>query len=88
MRAQASALVLEDNRHMQVMLTQLLHTLHVEQVDAVATLTHARDHLALLAYDLALIDVGLDHENGLDLIRGIRLDPAHPARRGRGEFRG
>lgn len=81
MRSHSTALVLEDNPHMRYTLSQLLQALKIEQVDAVATITDATEHLSFLHYDFALIDVGLDGENGLDLIRAVRRDPAHPARR-------
>lgn len=81
MRPHASALVLEDNEHMRFLLAQLLHELDVEQIDAVASIDAARSHVEYLAYDFALVDVGLLGENGLDFIKSIRLDPSHPARR-------
>jgi CheY-like chemotaxis protein len=82
MRPHANALIVEDNRHMRVMLTHLLQTLRVEFVDAVSTIADARARLDLLAYDFALVDVGLENEeNGLELIRQVRLDPNHPSRR-------
>ncbi len=81
MQQHANALVLEDSPHMRVMLTQLLHSLDVEHVDAAPCIADAKTWLDLIAYDLALIDVGLDDENGLDLVREIRLNPSHPLRR-------
>jgi CheY-like chemotaxis protein len=81
MHVHGSALVVEDNLHMQVLLTEVLRELDLEHVDAVASLAEARACLDFMAYDLALIDVGLGEENGLDLIREIRCDPNHPQRR-------
>jgi CheY-like chemotaxis protein len=66
---------------MQVLLSEVLRELDWEHVDAVASLSEARACMDFMAYDMALIDVGLGEENGLDLIREIRCDPNHPQRR-------
>lgn len=81
MRRQSSALILEDSVHMRVMLRELLKLTDVDDVDAVASISEAKAHLDYMTYDVALIDVGLDGEDGLDLIRSIRMDKSHPARR-------
>ncbi|MBL8551023.1 MAG: response regulator [Hyphomonadaceae bacterium] len=80
MRSHGSALVLEDSAPMRTMLCELLRTLKIEDVEAVASLGEAKAHLDYLTYDVALIDVGLGEENGLDLVRSIRRDRTHPAR--------
>lgn len=80
MRSHGSALVLEDSAHMRTMLCELLRTLKIEDVEAVGSVGEAKAHLEHLAYDVALVDVGLGDENGLDLIRSVRLDKTHPAR--------
>lgn len=81
MRAHASALVLEDNEHMRFLLSQLLHELDIEQVDAVASIEEAQARVEFLTYDFALVDVGLRGESGLDFVRGLRLNAQHPSRR-------
>lgn len=81
MQSHASALVLEDNKHMRFLLTQLLQNLEVARIDAVGSTSDARAHLECLSYDFALVDVGLSGESGLDFLRALRLTPDHPARR-------
>lgn len=80
MRQQSSALVVEDSPYMRTMLRELLHSMSVSEVEAVASIADAQTHLNYLVYDVAIIDVGLADENGLDLIRAIRGDKSHPAR--------
>jgi DNA-binding response OmpR family regulator len=42
------------------------------RVDAVATVEHAREAVAVAAYDLLLVDLGLPDGDGLDLVREFR----------------
>jgi|CXWL01.1.fsa_nt_gi CheY-like chemotaxis protein len=81
MKPHSTALVLEDNKHMQTMLKEMLRAMAVESVDAVPTVAQARAHLDLLQYDIAIVDVALEDDNGLDFVASIRADPNHPARR-------
>jgi DNA-binding response OmpR family regulator len=77
MNAGMSALVLEDSNPMRLLLTECLRAAGVVSVASVETLSEARRAVAHRSYDVALVDVGLDGENGLDFIRHVRLARRH-----------
>lgn len=72
--ANLNALVLEDNPHMRLLLTEVLRGIGVENVAAVASVTEAKTELREKPFHFALVDVGLEEENGLDFIQDLRRD--------------
>ncbi len=81
MRAGMSALILEDNAQMQFLLTEILRDLRVSRISTAATVNEAKERCQYGGYGFALVDVGLGDENGLDFVRHVRADSAHPAHR-------
>ncbi len=75
-----NVLIIEDNPHMQVLLTELLRGMRVQQIKAVATLAAAREVISESPCDFALVDIGLAGENGLDFVKEIRLNKGSPHR--------
>jgi DNA-binding response OmpR family regulator len=76
-----NALIVEDNPHMRLLLSELLRQFGAERIASAANVSEARNHLDVHSFDLGLVDVGLDGESGLDLIRGLRLEPRSRHRR-------
>ena len=71
----ARILVVEDQPGLRDILVELLCREHY-RADAAATLDEARTALALVAYELVVLDVMLPDGSGYDLLRSIKADPA------------
>lgn len=74
MKLNVNALVIEDNPHMQLLLGEMLRGLGAGKVATVANLSAARDEMGWKRYDVALVDVGLGAESGLDFVESVRRD--------------
>ena len=81
MRAGMSALIVEDNAQMRFLLTEILQGLRVSRIGAAASVSEAKERCQYGGYAFALVDLGLGEENGLDFVRHVRGDAAHPAHR-------
>ena len=81
MRAGMSALIVEDNAQMQFLLSEILRELRVSRISAAATVGEAKERCQYGGFAFALVDVGLGEENGLDFVRHVRSNSAHPAHR-------
>src|SRR5215813_11631524 len=64
-------LLLEDNARLQAVVSDSLRT-NEYLVDAVGTIASFRSAIALVRYDLFIIDLGLPDGDGLALIRELR----------------
>lgn len=64
-------LLVEDSDRLRELLTEAVHGAGW-RVDAVATGEDAREAVAVAAYDLLLVDLGLPDGDGLDLVREFR----------------
>lgn len=64
-------LLVEDSARLRELLAEAIHGAGW-RVDAVATAEGARAAVAVAAYDLLLVDLGLPDGDGLDLVRGFR----------------
>jgi DNA-binding response OmpR family regulator len=64
-------LLVEDTPRLRDLLTEAVHAAGW-RIDAVGAISDAEEALAMMQYDLLLIDLGLPDGDGLDLIRTIR----------------
>jgi len=64
-------LLIEDSARLRELLTEAIHGANW-RVDAVATADAAKEAIAVAAYDLLLVDLGLPDGDGLDLVREFR----------------
>ena len=81
MRAGMSALIVEDDAQMQFLLAEILRELRVSRISTASTVGEAKQRSQYGGYAFALVDVGLGNENGLEFVRHVRRDSAHPAHR-------
>ena len=81
MQAGLSALIVEDNAQMRLLLSEVLREAGVPNIATAGSVGEARQRCQYGGYAFALVDVGMGGESGLDFIRGIRRDPLHPSHR-------
>lgn len=69
------ALVVDDNAHMRFMSAEILKALGFTRVDAAADVATAGGLAEAHTYAVLLVDLQLDGESGLDLVRRLRQRP-------------
>jgi CheY-like chemotaxis protein len=81
MLSKKSALIVEDNAPMRLLLSEILREAHVHKVAMAGTLSEAREQCELNRFTFALLDVALGREDGLDFLKALRADEKHPLNR-------
>lgn len=74
------ALILDDDSQMRAMISIVLREQNYEAIGCESA-EEAGDHLSRLTFNVALIDIGLNSEDGLDFVRTLRSDRSNANRR-------
>lgn len=74
-----SALIVEDSSQMAFLLREVLRDMDFGRVETVASASDAKLSCKDGTFSIALVDVGLVKDNGLDFVRDLRADRHHPA---------
>jgi two-component system chemotaxis response regulator CheY len=75
-----SVLIVDDNRHMRMLIRHVVFTLGVKEVEEAVDSSSALEALQVFAADLVLCDLQMEPMGGLEFVEKLRSDSENPFR--------